>query len=148
MLTHLKKQRCYTVDMLVVAETIFPSQNFLKPDTVRFIFSCFQNGHPEKLPPSPIVREDGEGNLVAIDGHNVVAVQAFRHESVDVIVASSREPVLPDTSDANRVRNRMLAQSFESVLLAREQMIAQGVLTFGDLIAKYPQLFTEAPDAW
>ncbi len=61
--------------MLVEAKTIIPSQDFLKPATVRFIFDCIKSGDLDKLPPEPIVRKDENGNLVAIDGHNILAVR-------------------------------------------------------------------------
>lgn len=127
--------------MLVEAKSIIPSQDFLKPSTVRFIFDCIESGELDKLPPEPIVRDDGDGNLIAIDGHNIIAVRASKGEDIEVHVASSNNDGLPEISDANIARNVDLRMKFDDVLNERKALHEAGVASFEDLIAKYPDLF-------
>lgn len=134
----------YTKGMLVSANEILPSQNFLKEDTVRYIFECIASGQTDKLPPTPLVRKGKNGELIAIDGHNLIAVRLFRNEPVEVIVASSPQDGLPETSAATIQRNKELAEKFETVLDAREQVVSEGILSFVDLMRKYPNLFNNA----
>jgi hypothetical protein len=129
--------------MLVSPSEIAPSQDFLKEKTVRFIFSCFRDGNIEELPPTPLVRRDADGNLVAIDGHNIIAARAVRGEDVEVIVAESATDGLPPTSEANITRNEELAANFDTALAAREKVAAEGIVSFADLIARYQPLFAE-----
>ena len=133
--------------MLVSPEQIAPSQDFLKEKTVRFILSCFRSGNTDELPPTPLVRKDEAGNLVAIDGHNLIAARLARREEVEVIIAESATDGLPPTSEANITRNEELAAKFDSVLEERQKVAAEGIRTFGDLVEKYRPLFDEAPAA-
>jgi len=130
--------------MLVSPEKIAPSQGFLKEKTVRFIFACLRDGNIDDLPPTPLVRKDDEGNLVAIDGHNLIAVRHFRGEGIEVIVAKSSADGLPPTTEANITRNEELAAKYESVLKERQKVVAEGIVNFADLIARYQPLFAEA----
>src|SRR5687767_4932704 len=118
--------------MFVSPEKIAPSQDFLKEGTVRFIFACLHDGNTEALPPTPLVRKDDKGNLVAIDGHNLIAVRAFRGEDVKVIIAKSSADGLPLTTEANAIRNQELAAKYDSVLDERQKVTAEGVVTFAD----------------
>ena len=120
---------------------IAPSQDFLKEGTVNFILQCVKDGDYEQLPPNPIVRRDTEGKLVAIDGHNLLAVRAFYGQKQQVHIAESAEDGLIENSDADRLRNQDLRDKFESCLAARESVSSRGIDTFNDLISKYPQLF-------
>lgn len=129
--------------MLISPEKIAPSQDFLKERTVRFIFSCLRDGNTEELPPTPLVRKDDEGNLVAIDGHNLIAARQFRGEDIEVIVAESSTDGLPPTTEANITRNEELAAKYDSVLEERQKVAAEGIVTFADLIAQYKPLFDE-----
>ena len=129
--------------MLVSPKQISPSQNFLKEKTVRFIFDYLRDGNSGVLPPTPLVRKDEEGNLVAIDGHNLIAARLFREEDVEVIVAESVTDGLSPTTEANITRNKELAAKFDSVLEERRKVAAEGVITFADLIARYQPLFDE-----
>jgi len=124
-------------------EKIAPSQDFLKERTVKFIFSCLHDGNTEDLPPTPLVRKDERGNLVAIDGHNLIAARHFRGEDVEVIVAESSTDGLPPTTEANTIRNEELAAKYDSVLDDRRKVAAEGIVTFADLIARYQSLFDE-----
>jgi hypothetical protein len=96
--------------MKVTPEKILPSQNFLKERIVRYILTCIATGQTDKLPPTPLVRKDRNGDLIAIDGHNLIAVRLFRGEPLEVIIADSPHDGLPDTIDANRERNKELAE--------------------------------------
>lgn len=127
--------------MKVSPEQILPSQNFLKPSTISFILNCIRAGELEKLPPSPIVREDESGRLIAIDGHNLIAVKMYRSEDIEVHVAESPDDGLPETSEANILRNQDLKDKFEKVLRDRIQLHAEGIDTFQDLIDRYPNIF-------
>lgn len=120
--------------------TILPSQNFLKPTTLTFILECFKNGELQKLPPDPIVRHNRNGNLVAIDGHNLIAVKLFRNEAIDVHIARTADDGLPETSAANIQRNQDLHDKFESVLAERANTENEGIMTFQNLIKKYPEI--------
>ena len=129
--------------MFVSPEKIVPSQNFLKEKTVKFILACLRDGNTDDLPPTPLVRKDNEGNLVAIDGHNLIAVRQFRGEDIEVIIAESSADGLPPTTDANITRNEELAAKYDSVLSERQKVAAEGIVTFADLIARYQHLFAE-----
>lgn len=127
--------------MFVKPSTILPSQDFLKPDTLEYIFECIKNGNFDRLPPTPIVRRDASGNLVAIDGHNLIAVRLFLKEDVEVLIAESASPLLPPINEANKMRNNELSANFDKVLEDRKNTIMAGIRDFQDLIDKYPQLF-------
>ena len=127
--------------MKVFPNDIAPSQDFLKPKTVEYIFDCIQKGKLDNLPPSPIVRKDDRGNLIAIDGHNLLAVKVFLKETVDVHLAISSLDGLPETSEANVSRNIDLKEKFDTVLDNRDRLKKVGINTFEDLITKYPDLF-------
>src|SRR5688572_22732874 len=132
--------------MLVSPDKIRPSQDFLKPGTVRFIFECIRTGNTDELPPTPLVRTDEDGELVAIDGHNLIAVRCFLGQEVEVIPATSAEDGLPPTSEANIERNKELASKYDTVLDEQRRAAAEGITSFPGLIAKYPDLFVE-PDS-
>lgn len=127
--------------MRVSPENILPSQNFLKERTVRFIIDCLLTGKVDDLPPTPLVRKDDEGRLVAIDGHNLIAVRRHRNEDIEVIVAESAQDGLPATSEGNITRNQELADKFDTALEEQRKVAAEGIASFDDLIAKYPELF-------
>jgi len=110
---------------------------------VRYIFDCLNRGRVDDLPPTPLVRKDETGKLVAIDGHNLIAVRLFRHEPVEVIIAGSSRDGLPHTTEANIERNRELAEKFDTVLEDRARVEQEGIKSFLDLIQKYPDLFHE-----
>ncbi len=80
--------------MLISSEQIAPSQDFLKEGTVRFIFACLRDGNTDDLPPTPLVRKDEKGKLVAIDGHNSLLFERFAAR-IEVIVAESSVDGLP-----------------------------------------------------
>jgi hypothetical protein len=127
--------------MRVSAEQLLPSQDFLKPRTVAFIFECIQKGELDQLPPNPIVREDKNGKLIAIDGHNLIAVKLHRGEEIDVHIATSADDGLPPISEANRQRDKDLKEKFDFVLTERTRLHDEGIDTFHDLISRYEDLF-------
>lgn len=128
--------------MIVEAKNILPSQDFLKEKTVRSIFQCILTGSVADLPPTPLVRPREGGELVAIDGHNLIAVLAFLGRQIEVKPVESASDGLPETSEANRTRNQELATKFDGVLDEQERVAIEGVGNFEDLIAKYPEIFT------
>lgn len=127
--------------MKIAPERILPSQDFLKPKTVAYIFECLRDNKDHELPPPPILREDSQGNLIAIDGHNIIAVRLFRREAIEVHIAKTAHDGLPAISDANIKRNRDLQDKFEKVLQDRRHVLTEGIETFHDLIARYDDLF-------
>ena len=130
--------------MLVQPDKILPSQNFLKPDTIYYIFMCIKKGEAEKLPPAPIVRKDKSGNLIAIDGHNLIAVRFSLGEDIEVHLATSADAGLPADSESNIERNKDLKEKFETVITDNKQLQESGARTFGDLVASYADLFQQA----
>jgi len=131
--------------MQISPNQILPSQDFLKEKTVRFILECLTTGNLDELPPTPLVRRDAEGRLVAIDGHNLIAVRHYRQEPIEVIVATSATDGLPPTSEANITRNQELADKYDTVLDEQRRVAAEGITGFGALIEKYPALFAPQP---
>lgn len=127
--------------MFVSPSQIAPSQDFLKPGTVKFILECIENNRLNELPPNPIVRKDDEGNMIAIDGHNLIAVKHYLGQDVAVHVATSADDGLPETSEANVQRNRDLKEKYDSVLKVRVLLHQQNVDSFSDLLKLYPDLF-------
>ncbi|HSX04864.1 MAG TPA: hypothetical protein VLF69_00100 [Candidatus Saccharimonadales bacterium] len=131
--------------MLVSPAKIHPSQDYLKEGTVRFILECIRTGNLKDLPPTPLVRADETGELIAIDGHNLIAVRQFLGQSVEVVLATTAGDGLPATSQANIERNKELALKYDSALSEQRRVAAAGITSFADLIANYPNLFIQPP---
>lgn len=127
--------------MKISPQNILPSQDFLKERTVRFILECLRSGNTEDLPPTPLVRKNEAGQFVAIDGHNLIAVRLYRNEDIEIFVAESADDGLPPMSEANIMRNQELATKFDTVLGEQRKVAAEGIRSFDDLLAKYPDLF-------
>jgi hypothetical protein len=127
--------------MKVRPEQLVPSQDFLKPGTIAFIFTCIQNGEFEQLPPDPIVRKGENDEIIAIDGHNLIAVKLHLGQELEVHMAHSSQDGLPPTTEANRARNKDLAEKFDFVLGERSRLHTRNIDTFQDLIDHYPELF-------
>lgn len=119
---------------LVDSCKIKPSQDFLKEDTVRFIFECYQTGSLEKLPPPPIVRKDTDGSLVAIDGHNLLAVNCILGKQTEVFIAKDSDDKYPGESEAVLKRNIDLKEKFDSVLNIVDNLNSKGINSISDLI--------------
>ena len=116
---------------------VLPSQNILKKDTLMFIFTCYRDQTLHKLPPPPIVREDTmTKNLIAIDGHNLLAINASLGKETQVYVATSKNDGLEGESVAIHKRNKDLFEKFDVVLeLVNEK------ITFKTLLKKYNLTF-------
>ncbi|MDQ3064990.1 MAG: hypothetical protein M3Q36_01840 [bacterium] len=127
--------------MLVSPQDISPSQDFLKQGTVNFIFTCIKNNELDKLPPAPIVRRDAQGQLVAIDGHNLIAVKHFLGEDIEVHIAESADDRIMGNTKAYNLRNHELKDKFEKVLIDRVEVYARGIKTFNDLISLHKDIF-------
>jgi len=127
--------------MKINPSEIYPTQNFLKPGTVEYIFDCISNGHKEDLPPAPIVRKDAEGNLLAIDGHNLIAVLHYLGEEIEVHLAESTSDGLGVKTNKDATRNQELHDKYDQILELRQQTISNGVNTFQDLIDQNKELF-------
>jgi len=127
--------------MIVKPSDILPSQDFLKPGTITYIFECIKNNEIEKLPPAPIVRNDKDGSLIAIDGHNLIAVMHELGRDIAVHIASSKNDglIAIDTKDADR--NKDLVEKYDAVLIMQKEVAAKGVKKFQDLINRYKELF-------
>ena len=122
---------------------IAPSQNILKPDTIKYIFECLKTGRQADLPTTPIVRQDAAGKYVAIDGHNLLAARLFLKENAEVHVARSSTDGLPNDSKENDTRNKNLFERYETCLEDRTRIQKEGVNSFQDLIARYQDLFNQ-----
>lgn len=127
--------------MKINATKILPSQDFLKDKTVLYIFECLKHQNYEGLPPMPIVREDSDGNLVAIDGHNLIAVMAYLNKDIEVHLAKSPHDGLPEISQSNIDRNKDLKDKFESALSESLNVQKSGIISFIDLVNRNTELF-------
>jgi hypothetical protein len=127
--------------MKISPKQLVPSQDFLKPHTVAFILECIHEGNLDQLPPAPIVREGKDGELIAIDGHNLIAVKLYRNEEIEVHLAKSRDDGLPADTEANVQRNKDLHEKFDFVLTERVRLHAEGIDTFQDLVDRYEDSF-------
>lgn len=127
--------------MKVLANSILPSQNFLKEGTLAFIDKCIKSGDLDNLPSKPIVRKNYDGELIAIDGHNLIAYMAHSDEFVDVHIAQSADDGLPLISEANIERNKDLRNKFGSVVSDQKKVANEGIRSFSDLIERFPELF-------
>ena len=99
-------------------DQIKPSQDFLKKGTVDFILECYKNGVLDALPPPPLVRRDPakEGEYIAIDGHNLLAVHQYGGTECEVYCVDSAEDFFPNpqSDPAITQRNKDLSDKFES----------------------------------
>ena len=112
---------------------VLPSQKDLNKDTLLFIFTCYRDQKLDRLPPPPIVREHPISKmLIAIDGHNLLAINASLGKDTQVYVASSPTDVLEGESDAINKRNQDLNEKFDKVL-----ELVSPKNTFKSLLKKY-----------
>ena len=112
---------------------IRPSQDFIKEDTLNFIKQNYESGNFDKLPPTPIVRKDGDGNYIAIDGHNLLAFYSLKGLDCDVYVANSDTDVLEGSSDMVAKRNKDLKEKYDSALKEADLLASRGIKTIADL---------------
>lgn len=131
-----------------------PSQDFLKLGTVAHIRRCISDNDESKLPPPPVVRfikTVGVECIVAIDGHNLIAVRFYLKEKIRVWVADNCYDHLPMSySDTGIVAARVdeLLEGFDDVESKWRITRKRGIKTFKDLVTKYQQeiegIFTHA----
>jgi len=118
----------------VESGSVRPSQNFLKRNTVAFIISCYKNNLIDELPPTPIVRQDpGDGSLVAIDGHNLLAVNYLLQKPTTVYLAENEMDFLEGENSSITKRNEDLKLKFNKVLEIASSLKQNGIVTIKDL---------------
>ncbi|HLC58785.1 MAG TPA: hypothetical protein VJI68_02900 [Candidatus Nanoarchaeia archaeon] len=125
--------------LVLPSRRIIPSQDFLKEDTVGHILRCYFNNMESKLPPSPFVRRYGK-DYIAIDGHNLLAINQLMGKETMVYVANSSDDGLVDATNNNPgliQRNLDLANKFDTVLFDVKRLDKEGIRSFTDLLAKY-----------
>ncbi len=127
--------------IVVNPKEIKPSQDFLKEGTVKFIFDCLKNNQPNLLPPQPIVRRDDNGNLIAIDGHNLIAVYDWLDKKISVFVVDNQDDNLRNYGQGAELRQKDFQEKFQKVTFWREQLKKQGINSFADLRKRYRFLF-------
>ncbi|KKR49224.1 MAG: hypothetical protein UT86_C0001G0196 [Candidatus Magasanikbacteria bacterium GW2011_GWC2_40_17] len=105
---------------------IKPSQDFLKKGTVNFILDCYKKGEMDSLPPTPIVRKHPNvpGVYVAIDGHNLLAVNEFLGIDSEVYLVNSADDYLPNptTKESISQRNQDLVDKYESSVFEADKI--------------------------
>ena len=114
--------------------TVHPSQDFLKADTLAFIEGNYNNGFFDKLPPTPIVREDLQGGYIAIDGHNLLAFYASLNSECEVYVAENKSDGLTGDSEMISKRNKDLYEKYDAVLSEIDRLGEKGIVSIGDLL--------------
>lgn len=128
----------------IATADIHSSQDFLKEKTVSYILDRIKNGDLDALPPAPIVRKGwGDGKYVAIDGHNLIAVNDRFSTACAVYVADSSEDKLASKNanpDSVEARNNDLSNKFESSMVEAQQLESTGLGTFRQLRQKYSAL--------
>lgn len=122
---------------------ILPSQDFLKDGTVRMIANALASGQLDRVPPPPIVRAASfSDRLVAIDGHNLLAVKLLMGERCLVYLAEHPNDHLALSSDDSAIaqRNRDLTDKFEASEIEARQLFARGITGMSALLTHYPDL--------
>ncbi len=127
--------------IVVNPKEIKPSQDFLKERTVKFIFDCLKNNQLNLLPPQPVVRRDDQGNLIAIDGHNLIAVYDWLDKKISVFVVDDQDDNLRNYGQGAELRQKDFQEKFQKVTFWREQLKKQGINSFADLRKRYRPLF-------
>ena len=127
--------------IVVNPKEIKPSQDFLKERTVKFIFDCLKNNQLNLLPPQPVVRRDDQGNLIAIDGHNLIAVYDWLDKKISVFVVEDQDDNLRNYGQGAELRQKDFQEKFQKVTFWREQLKKQGINSFADLRKRYRPLF-------
>ena len=111
-----------------------PTQDFLKEDTLKHIVQCYKTGNLEKVPPPPIVRKDADDSLVAIDGHNLLAVNYLLGKSTEVFIAKDSNDKYPGESEAIIKRNKDLNEKYDSAIVSSRELEIKGIKTIKDLV--------------
>jgi len=124
--------------MNINPKKLLPSQDFLKPGTIAYIKTCINEGKEDELPPDPIVRKNGEGLYVVIDGHNLAAVMTRLGRTMEVVEATTSGDYAANESQASQTRAAELRKKFDSCLEEQQRVALQGIRSFNDLLEKYP----------
>ncbi len=111
-----------------------PSQDFLKKGTLVFIKDNYEKGNFDKLPPTPIVRKDLNNELVAIDGHNLLAFYTKINLDCEVYVAESKNDGILGNSEMILKRNNDLFEKYDTVLGDADALSKKGINTIKDLL--------------
>ena len=93
------------------------------------------------LPPQPVVRRDDQGNLIAIDGHNLIAVYDWLDKKISVFVVDDQDDNLRNYGQGAELRQKDFQEKFQKVTFWREQLKKQGINSFADLRKRYRPLF-------
>lgn len=116
---------------------IKPSQNFLKKGTVDFILDCYKKGDISSLPPAPMVRKHPNipDVYIAIDGHNLLAVNEFFGKGSEVYLVNSADDYLPNPKNIESIsqRNKDLTDKFDSSVSEADKINC----SFADLIKDF-----------
>ncbi len=115
---------------------IKPSQDFLKPDTLAFIEENYNRGFLDKLPPTPIVRENPQGEYIAIDGHNLLAFYASKNLECEVYVAENKNDGLIGDSEMVQKRNQDLFEKYDRALVEANRLAEKGIVSMVDLVKR------------
>lgn len=124
------------------ASEIKPSQDFVKEGTVGYILECIVNGEEDKLPPTPIVRNNPNGSgYIAIDGHNLIIIYELLGRECQVYLAESKDDKLEGfPSSSPRMieeRKKELFEKYDKVIDDVLILEKQGITTFSSLGKKY-----------
>lgn len=118
---------------------IKPSQNFLKKGTVNFILECYKKDEIDSLPPAPIVRKHSNipSVYVAIDGHNLLAVNEFLRIDSEVYLVNAADDYLPNPAKKESIsqRNQDLADKYESSIFEADKINCSFAKLIKDFIA-------------
>lgn len=133
--------------ILINTENIKPSQNFLKEDTIKFIFTCYFENKKQLFPPIPVVRYDVEKDeYIAIDGHNLIAIYDLLGEGINIYVAKNKRDCLtqknfPKASmDGLKSRNKDLEEKYDFVIDDYNKLKENNISSFFNLRSKYSYL--------
>ena len=127
------------------AREVKPSQNFIKERTIGYILKCILSNEEDKLPPTPIIRNNPDGDgYVAIDGHNLIVIYDLLDIDFNAYLAESATDELTElprsTEDAIIERNRDLFNKFDQVIEDLTNLREEGISSFEDLRTNYPYL--------
>lgn len=125
----------------ISASQIRPSQDFLKSGTLEYILNTYKQGKLEALPPTPIVRiGDNEEDLIAIDGHNLIAVWDYLDKPIKVYVVESAQDRLTAINDGDAVdkRNKEIEEKYNRALNEANILRSKGITSFNQLRQGYP----------
>ncbi|MDP3742054.1 MAG: hypothetical protein Q8R15_01940 [Candidatus Micrarchaeota archaeon] len=135
--------------ILIEAKQVSPSQNFLKEKTLGYVLACYFDNREADLPPAPIVRLiPGRNAYVAIDGHNILAIDDLLQRKTKVYVAASyydqltSDACLSSSQEGLKQRNNDLKQKFDQCLIEAKNLEKEQISSFSDLRRKYDFLST------